>query len=263
MKGSLGVLLLAAAACSSPPKGTPIPPPAIRVTTNHGVFLIDFSDLRMNPNGSTPVWALFTFIKDDPVAGRVEWTKYQIEGERLGISEESEGSSFFHQVFSQKLGRIVFVNFETGLRIKSISPGKESEPTFKTCRLPVWPASPQCPGPVEAKSRMDEVILENASGRLQVHRKPSPPSADEGLCREHGGTREPRPWTDEQARARRDLEARGWLWRADQEWQSKNPKVRLRAQDTYKMLMKDYPREEPVVRNLDRIKSRSLADVDE
>jgi len=122
-----------------------------------------------------------------------------------------------------------------------------------------------CPGPGWTRTlyAVGEVTLETDSRWRWTVRLPSTPPKTRDLCRRHGGSRPefekprppPPPATEEEL---------AWiLHQATYDWGSRNPKVRLRARESYRLLIEDYRDSMTVLRNLSRIAERADAELEE
>ena len=201
-----------------------------------GPFRIEFRDLSHNRLADPPVKgrALVTILKNDSEAGSVTWSGVHYEGDRVGRPKGSD--SFRHRVFSRRLGKECDVDFNTGIRIDEINPaqvvGGTSFEGFQTIVV-------------------DQVVFTKPNGVWEwLHLMEGPDiKVDEAKALDL-------------VKATR-YKADEVLYRADQDWKSRNPRIRRRAQESYRLLLNKCSEDAIVRSNVDRIKSRSEADIED
>ena len=263
------LLILILTACGTP---APTPePPKETTTAATKTFEFTFDNIQKPPEdfGPTRGTAWVTITKFDPQAGEVKISFNHTEGDRIGWGTHREGGvTSIHRVFSKKLGMIVSVDFDTGAVIKGIKVDIVEPYQFRSCKIVRGPqGSKPCDG-IEMLNdtfRANVVTYLGQNGNLISALKPIDrgPKEDQ-LCTLHGGNIPPKPVeTEDRRKLRLANEAATLLWQADNEWVSKNPKVRTKARDTYRLLLKEYSSEGVVEKSRDRIKARSVAEIED
>jgi hypothetical protein len=254
---------------TAPAVANPREAKALRFTFPKGDFTIEFSNLQAgDPDAEppTPGQAWVRIIKEDPVAGAVEWSKIHTAGWRIGGSIEDGVPASNHKVLSAKDQRGVPVDFDTKAVLAKVTVGKLVPHVSRHCPRRKEDPLAKCPGPENVKSfyKVNEVVITLESGANETLQEPSGRGpAPDGLCTSHGGKVDPPKWREEELKAVRTLEAENLLFGAEDGWRSKNPKVRKRSQDSYRRLLKEFPAESVVTRNIDRIKARAEAVIEE
>lgn len=120
--------LLLVAGCASTESATPGTPPsdgehALQAIIA-GPFRIEFRDLRKDRYAGPPIQGVVhvTIRKDDAAAGPVTWSADHREGEVLGWSRTPDQAISTHLVHSPILGRVVPVDFDTGITLLEMTP---------------------------------------------------------------------------------------------------------------------------------------------
>jgi hypothetical protein len=251
-------MALAMIGCATPP----VPDPDIASAK----FIFEFAkftegDPWIHPPRRPSVYV--TIRKDDPDAGPVTWGGIHREGDLVGWSEESGVVTSVHVVPSVRLKKQVPVSFDTGVFIERIVVNDIESKKAKNCPIIREPML-ECPGPQPAVSvwRMDEVHYKDRNGTPASYRMSTVLSDRDEVCVDHGGPYKPR-WSPEKLKETLEALAMPVLHEADANWLSKNPKLRSRARDAYRDLLKKYYPADLVTRNWDRIKSRSEAEIDD
>jgi hypothetical protein len=244
----------------SPAPAKPSPKPSSEI------FTFQFSNIRSSPDADPPRpgQVYVTIIKDDPVAGRVEWRKIQYEGDRLGWTKDGEKLTSIYRVFG-KNGKLLRVDFDTKAVLERVTADKLIICESRHCPILERPLL-RCPGPTVVKSsyKVNEVVIRLDSGKILTNSQLAGLGrAADTLCPSHGGRDEPLKWSEEQMKAIRSQEAETLYWQSEGDWLSKNPKVRARARDAYRKLLKEFPSEAVVTKYLERIKARAEADLED
>ena len=257
--------ILFAAACARPTEEAPSAPVAAPVAKP--LFEIEFSNLLSFPDEGPPKpgQAYVTIRKNDPDYGWVVWKKIQVEGERLGWVREDGKPTSLHRVFCSKLGKVVKVDFDTKALLKKVTTGKLVIYESRHCPI-LKKAMLKCPGPisVEASYKVDEAIYVTETGTPVVFSKPSGPGPKlDSLCPAHGGMGDLQTWSEEELKAVRAEEAEFLFSEAAEGRLSRNPKLRKQARDAYRRLLKEFPSEAVVSKNLDLIKARAEAEIED
>jgi len=239
----------------------------LRLILPRPVFTLEFTHLLCfyDEDPPKPGQVYVTIVKEDPVAGIVEWSRIQKEGDRLGWSQYEEGPTSTHRVFSKKLGKIAEVDFDTKALLSKIQTDKLVLYESRHCPILKRPMQ-SCPGPtsVRLSYKVNEVSITTEGGSIEVlTMKSGPGPLVDSKCPAHGGNGQSPKWSEEQLGEFRAQEAQTLLWQAENGWLSKNPKVRARSRDAYRKLLKEYPTEAVVVNNRERIKARSEAEIED
>jgi hypothetical protein len=251
--GVVSVLLLVG--CASPRGITPV--------VDAPTFEFDYSDFT-EAEESGPAFVRVKITRTDAVNGVVSWSGIHREGDIMGWSTGDEGATSHHLVFSFKRANLVRVDFDTGVRIERLVVNQAHEEKVQECPILRTPMA-ECPGPRSRinTSRLDEVHCVPRSGReWTFHRSSGFSYPRGGLCNAHGGNEVPR-WKPEELTEIQNREAAPILVQADADWLSKNPKVRSRGQESYRLLLEKHAKVDLVVRNWERIKTRSDADIED
>ena len=245
------ILILAIPGCASVPDPAPTPTPA----------RFDYEFLNFVAGAKPSV--MVKIRKDDPDYGPVMWSGVHHPGDTLGWSTEWGTLSSTHLVLSARKGKAVYVDFDTGVLIERIAVNQIVATKVKRCPI-IWKPMPVCPGPKETSDvyRVNEVLCLERTGVKFTHQAGTFPTIGEDLCTAHGGRGVPQ-WNQEKAKEDWGSQVASHLFDADNGWRSRNPKTRLKARDTYRRLVKEFPTIELVEKNWDRIKSRSEAEIEE
>lgn len=263
MRRFLLVLILAPLGCSS--GATPMPEAAPNLPApkfEHEFSEFDAGDPDADP--PRPASVLIKIIKDDPECGVVSWSGSHQEGGILGWSVESGSATSRHLVFSPRKKETVLVDFDTDITIERLVVNKVEETKTRQCPIIRKPLL-ECPGPEPTLNawRRDEVHCKARTSGDFIHQRDTLISSkDNEICLAHGGKDEPR-WTRKDLIATLEPEAAQRMREADYDWQSRNPKMRSRARDAYLQLLLKYGETELVRRNLEQIKSRSEAEIED
>ncbi len=219
-------------------------------------FDFKFLEVRSFLDASVPraPEVLVAITRIDPELGLVQWKGFQVEGDTLGHSQLGS----IHRVFSPKQDQFLDINFDTGAVLEKVVVGRLIPTRFKKCPDLIPSLRLDCLGPywVQSLYAVDEISYTDREGRQWTVRIPETMPALDDLCCQHGGRRELRRFSDEEE------EAAWLLWQADDNWHSRNPKVRAMARDAYRRLLKEFSLESAVTRNLVRIKARAEAEIE-
>lgn len=261
--------LLGLSSCTSAP---PSPPEAARPETRapgglafeRGMFSVEFSNfisgVEVPPH---PASVYVKITKNDPEAGRVEWSKIHREGDRLGWAERESPPTSLHRVFSQGRGRMTKVDFNAEAKIEKIAVDELVRYEYKSCPILEQPVE-SCPGPAVTSDfrRVNRVVISTLGGRFTREVAEEESKAGQ-ICTKHKGIAFPPKWTPEEVKRYRLRKAAELYWEAEDFWKSKNPDVRRKAQEDYGLLLKNFPDLEVVRQNLNRIKERSEAAIED
>jgi len=231
------------------------------------LFEFGFSNIQGEDPDAEPPKAAQVYIKVvkyDPDCGKVEWSGFYKVGDTIGVTPDKETGvpKSRHKVRSEKKRGTVPVDCDTGAQIKAIQTNQVVLYEYKECT----PTPAGCSGPRVLKDcyKVNRVVYIDEDGVEQVYetlagmdRKP------DRTCTLHGGKVEVRKITEAELKEWRSAEAVHLLKLADYDWGSKNPKTRRGAQENYRKLSKAFSSEAVVVKNLERIKARSEAEIEE
>lgn len=98
-----------------------------------------------------------------------------------------------------------------------------------------------------------------------VHKRGVPlvDSKSDIVCVKHGGQGEPPKWNREEIIQYRLDQASNLFLDAEDYWKSMNPKVRRKGRQNYRQLLEKYADLEVVLKNLQRIKERADATIED
>ena len=230
LRTSLGLCLAALAGCAAPP---PEPPP------EPAEFTFEFKRATGDLHTVT-----VSVGKVDPDAGLVRWEGPHQAGDKIGWGLENGVLTSRHWARSVDLDRDVEVDFDSGATLVEIRAAVTVTYDWSYCDLIREPLdTTPCSGVRKRKGTYvaDEFVYRDRHGEHQVVGIPGLPPFRDALCTLHGGDREIRhvkspeerqTWIDNRAA---DLKAV-----ADDQWRSRNPAIRRKAQEGYRELLQKY-----------------------
>lgn len=256
------LMILVLAAGTSTADITPKGPVQIGSTCTLGkLFSAELISVRTNRDGE--LQATLRITKRDPVHGLLMVGQLVPVGSSLGLTEANRLNR--HPGISAKVRELVADNpdaFDPKTDLESIK--LYPDWPIRACILVMVPDGWGC---VDVEKRqvatpVCEVILREKGGRRNTLRRPngSDQMPTDRLCTEHGGRISARTLSEEEK-----LEARAGLLleAADENWKSKNPKLRKKAQGAYAKLLKESGSTSVVKRNKDRIEMRAEEDLED
>jgi len=257
-------LLLLAAATALHADVTPQgPPPVVGTTGIIGPYTVELVSLETGRDGVLRVRMRVT--KKDPVHGELQLVQLLTAGESLGAAPGTlpdTGDPRTQSKLHVAMSKDPKLSFDPQVTIVSMK--QHPDWVVRWCNLVKLPDGFGC---VELEKRrvpvrVNEVVFQRTGKwkfTLRNTNSMAKMPTDE-TCTVHGGRILARSLD---AAETMDAKAAFQLARADEDWKSRSPKVRRRAQEAYLKLLKDFASTPVVSSNLDRIKTRSEEAIDE
>jgi len=227
-----------------------------------GVYTFQLIHVRTDKEGT--VRASFLLTKNDLDHGVLSTEQGLKVGESLGVTSRLSPNDL--RRFSDKLRTLLADENPPAFdpQTKIVLMRQYPDWPIRRCHLEEFPGGNVCMGFSEWRSKVPvyEVILEEKSGRRIMLRAPGPHAKmpPDKHCSVHGGKIPARRATEAEKNI---VNAGYYLSEADEYWKSRNPKVRKLAQEAYRRLLKEFPTEAVVMRNLERIKERAEAEIED
>jgi hypothetical protein len=227
-----------------------------------GTYTVTLQQVDVDRKGID--WAYVQVTRKDPVHGLLVMVQKLRVGDSLGLPSKSEADTRRRITgkLRELLDREIAVEFDP--QAKLLSTSQYPDWSLRWCHVVSTPDGPGCLASFERRVAVpvNEIVLQEKSGKRITLRAANPGDkmpADE-RCSAHGGRICARILTEvEKKEARATLQ----LFAADEDWKSKNPNVRRRAQVAYLRLLKESPLDTVVEQNRERIKARAEADLED
>ena len=252
------VFLFVAAAMAPPADVTPQgPPPIVGTSAVIGPYTVELVGLQECKDGVLRVWLRST--RKDPVHGELDLLQQLAVGDSLGVARgtlsDTSGSGDQTKLHIA-ISRDPQLSFDPRATIVSMK--QHPDWVVRLCHLATLPDGLGC---VELEKRrvpirVNEVVLQvNGKWNFTI-RNSSPPGKmpTDLICTVHGGRIPARTLSETESQ---EAKAGFLLASADEEWKSRSPKVRRKAQEAYVKLLKAFTSTSVVSKNRERIKTRS------
>lgn len=249
------------------PAHTDVTPPGLQLTEGsvklrNGTYTLDLHLVREDRRGQLEVSVQVT--KNDREHGSLTMEQWLSVGGSIGVTAKPDADTLrkIPPKLRVLLNRDDPVEFDP--QAKLLSARQHPEWPVRLCILVSIPDGVGCLESVIKRTSItvNEIVLLEKSGKRLVVRDANPPNKmpSSGSCSVHGGQITARLLTEEE---RREARAAIHLSVADEDWKSKNPKLRKRAQEAYLKLLKEFASESIVVKNRERISERAEAEIED